>query len=350
MGNKNRPDERVVYLTLRKVFKGPNARVRRPSLIRKLIIGHQDHEDIAALISAHNIDTLCNITRELLTEQIFEATLKAKIRFPEVFDVSPAQSADRDASDAEAARNDAKAIEDAAQGRQGVASDITQIEADTADIFRAIAPYPVAIPVYLPFRTQHRLLVKVQAIMEQACFEFGQHTMPDVLRKRRWDCPESCELNLWAAEFLARQSMFSGKGPGIGKLVAGLFRSVADIRHTAVHRLRHRARGIEQFLLDAESLVILLKNDGGLKLIRKLRRDTQLAIEELERNKHVLISKFEETLKRIDAQRAELDRLEQVAMANMVKEDGEYRTFTGTNLEQDIECLEVEQYDIGQVF
>ncbi len=41
-------------------------------------------------------------------------------------------------------------------------------------------------------------------------------------------------------------------------------------------------------------------------------------------------------MKRIAAQRAELDRLEELAVAEMVKEDGEYELFTGTNLEQDI--------------
>lgn len=41
-------------------------------------------------------------------------------------------------------------------------------------------------------------------------------------------------------------------------------------------------------------------------------------------------------------QRAELDRLEEVAVAEMVKEDGEYQAFTGTNLEQDIEFSEAE--------
>jgi hypothetical protein len=51
--------------------------------------------------------------------------------------------------------------------------------------------------------------------------------MPDVLRKHQWDCPESCELNLWAAEFLGRQSAFFEKVPSIGKSFADLFRSVA---------------------------------------------------------------------------------------------------------------------------
>ncbi len=88
MGNKNPSDKSVVYLALRKVFKGPNAGARKKSLIRKLIVGNQNHEDIVALIYAHSIDIVCDTTRKLLTEQVFESTLKAKIRFPEVFNVS----------------------------------------------------------------------------------------------------------------------------------------------------------------------------------------------------------------------------------------------------------------------
>lgn len=61
---------------------------------------------------------ICNTARVLLTEQIFESTLKAKIRFPEVFDESPTQSAEREASEAEAARNEANAIKDALRGPQ----------------------------------------------------------------------------------------------------------------------------------------------------------------------------------------------------------------------------------------
>jgi hypothetical protein len=209
---------------------------------------------------------------------------------------------------------------------------------------------PSLFPVYLPFRTQHRLLVKLQTILEQACFEFGQRNLPDVLKRHRWDCPESCELNLWAAEFLGHQSAFSEKGPSIGKPFADLFRSVAAIRHTAVHRIRLRARGIEQFLLDSERLVMLLKSEESLKAVTKLRRDTQTAIEELEHNKHVLISKLEDSLKRIAAQRAELDRLEEVVVADMAKEDGEYEAFTGTNLEQGIECSEGDPLNAITVF
>lgn len=160
--------------------------------------------------------------------------------------------------------------------------------------------------------------------------------MPDVVKKHQWDCPESAELNLWATEFLQRQSAFAGRESDVGKPLEKLFRSVADIRHSAVHRIRVSAKGIEQFIVDAESLATLLGDPECVKSLTKLRRDTQLAIEELERNKHILSSKLAETLKRIAAQRTELYRLEEAAITEMVKEDGEYQVFAGMNLEQAI--------------
>jgi hypothetical protein len=111
MKNKPPPDERVVYLTLKNVFKGPAAEIRQTKAINKQIVKHGQQEDIAQLIRAYGLDVICNTARILLTNKVFESTLNAKIRFPEVFDVSPAQSAEREASEAEASRNEAKAID-----------------------------------------------------------------------------------------------------------------------------------------------------------------------------------------------------------------------------------------------
>jgi hypothetical protein len=128
MGNKIHPDERVVYLALKNVFKGSGAEVRQLQRIRKLILNNQEQHDVANLIKVYNIDTVCNTARTLLTERIFESTLKAKIRFPEVFDVSPTQSAAREASEVEAARNEANAIEDAIQGNTKNSQNVTHLK------------------------------------------------------------------------------------------------------------------------------------------------------------------------------------------------------------------------------
>lgn len=101
---KNPPDERLVYLALKNVFRGADAQLRKSKKIRELILKRQSSIDVRDLIDAHNIDNVCNVAKSLLEQQLFESTLKAKIRFPEVFEVSPAQSAERSASEREAAR------------------------------------------------------------------------------------------------------------------------------------------------------------------------------------------------------------------------------------------------------
>jgi hypothetical protein len=118
---KNTPDERLVYLAFTNVFKGPDAQLRIPKKIRKLIQKQLDDGDgqVRALVDEYNIDNVCNAAKALLQSEIFASTLNAKMRFPELFEVSPAQSAERVASEAEAARSDADAIKDAAEGRQG---------------------------------------------------------------------------------------------------------------------------------------------------------------------------------------------------------------------------------------
>ncbi|KAB5522989.1 hypothetical protein GE09DRAFT_1153410, partial [Coniochaeta sp. 2T2.1] len=263
MGSKIHPDERGVYLALKNVSKGSYAEVRQLPKIRKLILNSQEQHDVASLIKAYNMNTVCTTARTLLTERIFESTLEAKIRFPEVFDVSSTQSAAREASEVEAARNEANALEDAIQADTRNTQNVTHLKSavDGPDskpsIHTGIKTYPALFPVYLPLRTQHHLLTKVQTLLERASLDFGQQHMQSVVQRDRWDCPEAAELNLWAAEFLNSQEQFA-KRRDVGKPLGKLFHSVSDIRHTAVHRIRVSAKGIERFILDAESLATLL--------------------------------------------------------------------------------------------
>lgn len=115
---KNPPDERLVYLALKNIFKGTNAQLRGPKKVQNYIEKHQNEDGISTLITEHNIDNVRNCAHKLMKEGVFESTLKAKMRFPEVFEISPAQSAEREASEAEAARSEADAIRDIAEGHQ----------------------------------------------------------------------------------------------------------------------------------------------------------------------------------------------------------------------------------------
>ena len=121
MRNKNPPpDARVVYLALKNVFTDNMAKVRQPRIISKAIKNHEAQDPVTDLLREHNFEAICNSARDLLQHGVFASTLKAKIRFPELFDLSPAQSAEKDASEAEAAQHEAEAVEHAVQGLWGI--------------------------------------------------------------------------------------------------------------------------------------------------------------------------------------------------------------------------------------
>ena len=69
-------------------------------------------------MTAYGLDVLTATVRSLLQDKIFSSTLCAKMRFPEVFEVSPVQSAEREVAESEAARSDEVAIKDAMEGMQ----------------------------------------------------------------------------------------------------------------------------------------------------------------------------------------------------------------------------------------
>lgn len=116
---KDPPNERVVYLALKNIVRGADAQIRNEKPIRKLIEKHQARIDVHSLIQRHSLDSVCDVAKILLKQQIFESTLKAKLRFPEAFEVSPAQTAMRSISEAEAAKMEAEAIREAGTGYKG---------------------------------------------------------------------------------------------------------------------------------------------------------------------------------------------------------------------------------------
>jgi hypothetical protein len=162
--------------------------------------------------------------------------------------------------------------------------------------------------------------------------------MKQVMEHESWDCPQAVELNTWARILRSNQDRFRQADlEGLGKPFAELLDSLSHLRHTAVHRLRISANGLEQFLVDAETLAQLLQDDNCAKRLTGLRRDTQLTIGELKRNKDLLESKLKLKLQKFADQRAELDRREHLAVEEMIREDKEYQTLAGANLDEAIQ-------------
>ena len=151
------------------------------------------------------------------------------------------------------------------------------------------------------------------------------------------------ELNIWARLFASHSDKFEpGKIAELGKPFRNLLDTIAKLRHTTVHRIRISSRTLEQFLFDAESLAVLLEDDTCAREVSRLRREAGTITDELGRNKDLLESRLMEQLKEITGRRAELDKLEQQAIKDMLKEDKEYQDFAGENLERAISKSELQ--------
>ncbi|KAM6514289.1 hypothetical protein FALCPG4_015440 [Fusarium falciforme] len=81
---------------------------------------------------------------------------------------------------------------------------------------------------------------------------------------------------------------------------------------------------------------MLLGDAGRTSKIARLRLETQATMNELERNKHLLRLRLDDTLRGIAAQREELQRMEEMAIAEMEREDKEYQILAGKSVEDTI--------------
>lgn len=198
---------------------------------------------------------------------------------------------------------------------------------------------PSLFPLEFHFTTGHRILIKTQEVLELACFRFVEKAMPEILEKRKWHCPESGELNLWAIEFLKRLSKFEGKSSRMvspPRPLKELFPSIAQIRHHAVHRIPVTAKELEQFMADGETLAQLFEDQTAICVMSRARGEVQKAAAEMENRKNMLEARLAKVLQEVAHKRAELDRLEADAIVDMQRKDKEYQLFAGAHLEDSI--------------
>ncbi|KID83157.1 ebs-bah-phd domain-containing protein [Metarhizium guizhouense ARSEF 977] len=162
---------------------------------------------------------------------------------------------------------------------------------------------PSPLSTHSPASTEHKLLAHLQSVLEAACYEFGKRTMPDTLRRHGWDCAEALELNRCVKEL--QQWSFLGVNPA-NKPPDELFRSIADIRHTAVHRRRVSLHVVRQFFTDAETLLLLFGDDVRRREIAMLRQEVRMVFAKTKQNHLAFHSTVSKSLRVIAIKRAHL--------------------------------------------
>nr|POE72451.1 hypothetical protein CFP56_12324 [Quercus suber] len=344
---KNPPDERLVYLALRHEFCKGNA-LSKPKKIKERLLKPENSPEIKALVQEYNVDSVCQVAKTLLDGGVYHSTLQAKLRFPEIFEVSPAQTAERAAFEVEAARSENTALRLVAEGTPTTGKAVC--EQPEATIARPEEGHasgskrpqrktsraaPSLYPVYLPLRSQHRLLNLAQKTLEQACYEFGTTVLTSVLQANGWDCAEAVELNIWARSLREHKDKFvEDELVDTAKSFEDLLDSIAQLRHTAVHRLRVSATRLEQFMYDGESLCKLLHDAPSTTTMTRLRRTTSLAVDDLKRSKDLLETRIAATIQDFATRRAQLAQLEQLTLAQLLAEDRDCQDVAGRSLEE----------------
>ena len=110
MAKQRSPDGRLVYLHCSSIFSRPNTHVRRAKKISQLLEKHKP--SIKVLTKEFSLPAVAAVAKELLEEQIFKSLHWAKLRYPELFQPSETQEAERAASEAEVIRIEAEAAQD----------------------------------------------------------------------------------------------------------------------------------------------------------------------------------------------------------------------------------------------
>ena len=101
-------DQQKIFLAYRALFKGPNAQIRQPKKIRKVLGGSS--KSSSPLVKSFGLEKIVLVLKGLLERGIFASELKAKLAFPVLYETSPEQDARHEASDAGAAREEAQAL------------------------------------------------------------------------------------------------------------------------------------------------------------------------------------------------------------------------------------------------
>ncbi|KAL9614420.1 MAG: hypothetical protein Q9167_001091 [Letrouitia subvulpina] len=355
MASQRSPDGRLVYLHCSSIFNGANAQVRRVKKISQLLEKHK--ASIKILTNEFTLPAIAGIAKDLLEQKIFESLPRAKLRYPELFQPSETQEAERAASEAEVVRVEAEAAHDIVltsddeEGDDRLDSKTSQLraepgrtlEARTETLYNAQPTSPThqarsiprLHPVYLPFKTQHRTLVLVQSLLEECCLDFGNIWVPDLMEARKWYEAESIELTEWTKRFRKHAESLppSAIKPIAGKSTAEVLFGTSTLRHSAVHRLPTSAAGISNMLHAAMIFAEFLDDSKRMGKVAEMKNQLEACIEEIVQHQNLLERKLKDQLEDIARRRAELDELERSSIEEMLATDKQQRAEVGSTFE-----------------
>ena len=160
--------------------------------------------------------------------------------------------------------------------------------------------------------------------------------MPSVLQQKKWECPAAVELTQWTKLFRSKQTKSRLQGHFVDmhtEEFEEVLTRVAELRHTAVHRLTTTARGISRLLESSVKLAQALHDNLRAAQLQELLSDVDSQIQAMELYKNVLEDTTSRKLEEIQRKREELDKMEKDLIEGMLTDDTDRKILIGRLLE-----------------
>ncbi|KAI4138460.1 MAG: hypothetical protein LQ341_004659 [Variospora aurantia] len=339
MAQQRSPDRRLVYLHCSSIFSGANAQVRKAKKITQLLQKHKGA--IKILTKEFSLAAVAAVAKELLEEGIFESLPRAKLRYPELFQPSETQEAERAASEVEVIRIEAEAIQDVVLTSDNEGGDESpnfeqgepKTKPDGASVDEAKAGDNIQTNAVGQW--QHKILVLVQSLLEECCLDFGNTWVPNLMEAHKWKEAESIELTQWIKRFSkhAKSLPLSAFDRIPGKSITEVLFGISNLRHSAVHRLPTSAAGILNMLGAAIHFAEALKDSKRAERVLKIKTQLEASVQEVVQHQNLLECKLTAQFEDIARRRAELDELERSSLEEMLERDEKQRTEVGSAFE-----------------
>ncbi|KAL8655151.1 MAG: hypothetical protein Q9210_001061 [Variospora velana] len=341
MAQQRSPDRRLVYLHCSSIFSGANAQVRKAKKISQLLQKHKGA--IKILTKEFSLPAVAAVAKELLEEGIFESLPRAKLRYPELFQPSETQEAERAASEVEVIRIEAEAIQDVVltsdnEGGDG-SPDFEQGERkakpDGASDDEAEAGGNIQTNAVGQWQPANDIQRTPRAVHSSAAPYFGNTWVPDLMEAHNWKEAESIELTQWIKRFSkhAKSLPLSAFDRVSGKGIAEVLFGTSNLRHSAVHRLPTSAAGILNMLSAAINFAEALKDSKRAEKVSEIRTQLEASVQDVVQHQNLLECKLTAQLEDIARRRAELDELERSSIVEMLETDKKQRTEVGSAFE-----------------
>jgi hypothetical protein len=111
----------------------------------------------------------------------------------------------------------------------------------------------------LPYEVQHYILVMMQRILEEACYDFASRWMPNILNQNNWTCSEAVELSTWKKVLppaIPPNAIVPVKNYSLEDALADAVR----VRNSAVHRHLCDNVEIRRMALQAQDLMSMFSD------------------------------------------------------------------------------------------